>query len=279
MKHLTEENITAEATARLREMPNARLKEIMTALTRHLHDFAREVRLTPGEWMAGIEFLTRVGQISDDKRQEFILLSDTLGLSALVDIIAHANNNHGATASSLLGPFYRAGVPELKNGESIVHGGPEGEPLAIRGQVVHGHEKPVRNALIDVWQVAANGLYDLQDAKQPEINMRGRFRSTDNGSFSFRTTKPLSYSVPTDGPVGKLLKAEARHSYRPAHIHFMISAEGYETLTTALYIAGDRYIDSDAVFGAKDELVAAYIKGGADGVDALEFSFALLPRE
>ena len=278
MKHLDENNITAEASARLSETPDPRLKEIMTALTRHLHDFAREVRLVPGEWMEGIQFLTRVGQISDDKRQEFILLSDTLGLSAVVDMIAHASND-GATASSLLGPFYRTGVPELQNGANIAAGGPEGERVVMRGRVIGRAGKPISGALIDVWQAASNGLYDLQDPNQPEINMRGRFRSANDGSFTFRTTKPISYSVPTDGPVGKLLRAEGRHSYRPAHIHFMISAEGYETLTTALYIAGDRYIESDAVFGAKDELVAAYIKGGADGADAIEFTFALASCE
>lgn len=273
MKHLDEGNITAEATARLAETPNRRLKEIMTALTRHLHDFAREVRLTSDEWMTGIEFLTKVGQISDDKRQEFILLSDTLGLSALVDMIAHEQGNRQATASSLLGPFYRTDAPELKTGESIAHG-PGGEPLAVRGRVVGTEGKPIVNALVDVWQVAANGLYDLQDPEQG-INMRGRFRSDIEGRFALRTTKPISYSVPTDGPVGELLKAEARDSFRPAHIHFMISAKGYETLTTALYIAEDRYIEEDAVFGAKDELAIAYIKGGAEGMDAIEFNFVL----
>ncbi|HUN57153.1 MAG TPA: dioxygenase [Candidatus Binataceae bacterium] len=276
---MSEANITAEATARLSDTPNARLKEIVIALTRHLHDFAREVRLTPSEWTTGIEFLTRTGQMSDDKRQEFILLSDTLGLSALVDMIEHANSDHGGTASSLLGPFYRPGMPELKNGESIAHDLTQGEPLSVKGRVINGNGKPLANALIDVWQAAANGLYDLQDPNQPEINMRGRFRSEPDGRFAFRTTKPMSYSVPTDGPVGKLLRAEGRHSFRPAHIHFLISAEGYETLTTALYIAGDRYIDSDAVFGAKDELTVDYIRGGAEGVDALEFTFALSSRE
>jgi hydroxyquinol 1,2-dioxygenase len=277
MKRLNEANITAEATARLAATPDPRLKEIMTALTRHLHDFACEVRLTPAEWMAGIEFLTRVGQISDDKRQEFILLSDTLGLSALVDMIAHAGGDRGATASSLLGPFYLKGVPEKTNGESIANTS-DGEPLAVRGRVAGSDGRPIADAMVEVWQVAANGLYDLQEPEQG-INMRGRFRSNVEGRFNFLTTKPLSYSVPIDGPVGKLLELEGRLPYRPAHIHFMLSAEGYETLTTALYIAGDRYIDSDAVFGAKDELVAAYIKGGEDGVDALEFSFALSPRE
>lgn len=277
MKHLSEANITAEVTARLGGTPDRRLKEIMTALTRHLHDFAREVRLTPSEWMAGIEFLTRVGQISDDKRQEFILLSDTLGLSALVDMIAHASGDHGATASSLLGPFYRKVVLERKNGENIANT-PDGEPLAVLGRVASSDGKPIAKAMIEVWQVAANGLYDLQEPGQ-EINMRGRFRSNADGRFDFLTTKPLSYSVPIDGPVGKLLELEERLPYRPAHIHFILSAEGYETLTTALYIAGDRYIDSDAVFGAKDELTVAYIKGGTDGIDALDFTFALAPRE
>ena len=274
MKRLDESNITAEAQSRLEATPNPRLKELMLALTRHLHDFAREVRLTPGEWMAGIEFLTHAGQISDDKRQEFILLSDTLGLSALVDMIAHANAHGHTTASSLLGPFYRADVPELESGASIVSGS-AGEPLAIRGTVTSDDGKPIAGAVVDIWQVAANGLYDVQDSSQPEINARGRFRTGHDGRFALRTTKPMSYSVPTDGPVGKLLQAEARHSYRPAHIHFMLSAEGYETLTTALYIAGDKYIDSDAVFGAKDELVVDYIKAGPGAPATLGFTFVL----
>jgi hydroxyquinol 1,2-dioxygenase len=192
-------------------------------------------------------------------------------------MIAHPSSDHGATASSLLGPFYRKGVPEKKNGESIANT-PDGETLAVRGWVAGSDGKPIANAMAEVWQVAANGLYDLQEPGHG-INMRGRFRTNVDGRFNFLTTKPLSYSVPIDGPVGKLLELEGRLPYRPAHIHFMFSAEGYETLTTALYIAGDRYIDSDAVFGVKDELVAAYIKGGADGVDALEFSFTLAPRE
>ncbi|MGA2409836.1 MAG: dioxygenase [Candidatus Binataceae bacterium] len=277
MKHLDEKNITAEAAARLAQTPDPRLKEIMVALTRHLHDFAREVRLTPAEWMAGIEFLTKVGQISDDKRQEFILLSDTLGLSALVDMIAHGQDTDGATASSLLGPFYRADAPVLKNGASIANT-PGGEPLEVRGRVVNSGRKPIANAIVDTWQVAANGLYDLQEPGRA-LNMRGRFRSDAEGRFNFLTAKPLSYSVPTDGPVGKLLAAEGRDSYRPAHIHFLIKAEGYETLTTALYIAGDGYIDSDAVFGAKEELSVDYIKDEAKGVDAIEFSFALTPSK
>jgi len=277
MRHLDEKTITAEAAARLAGTPNPRLKEIMMALTRHLHDFTREVRLTPAEWMAGIEFLTKVGQISDDKRQEFILLSDTLGLSALVDMIAHAKGDGGATASSLLGPFYVADLPELATGKNIAKG-PGGEPLLVRGRVVSSDGKPIADAIIDVWQVAANGLYDLQDPSQG-INMRGRFHSDQEGRFALRTIKPMSYPVPFDGPAGRLLEAEGRLPYRPAHIHFLIKAEGYEALTTALYIAGDRYIDNDAVFGAKAELAVEYIKDGGEGTDAIDFSFALARRQ
>jgi hydroxyquinol 1,2-dioxygenase len=274
MKRLNEINITEEAQSRLAATPDRRLKEIMIALTRHLHDFGREVRLTPVEWKAGIDFLTKVGQLSDDKRQEFILLSDIMGLSALVDLIAHANANEQTTASSLLGPFYRAGVPELKNGTNIAADG-AGEPLIVRGKVLDADAEPIAGAIVDVWQNASNGLYDVQDPNQPEINMRGRLRTDDQGQFTFRTTKPISYSVPTDGPVGQLLQREGRHSYRPAHIHFMLSAQGYQTLITALYIAGDRYLDSDAVFGAKDELVVGFAKGAADGIDSIDFNFVL----
>jgi hydroxyquinol 1,2-dioxygenase len=279
MRKLTEQNLTQTALERISECQDPRLKEVTAALIRHLHDFAREVRLTPDEWNLAIKFLTAVGQITDDKRQEFILLSDTLGLSAMVDLIANADRSPASTDSSLLGPFYVDGVPETPLGIDIA-GETAGERIVVRGSVTSTNRLPLGGALIDVWQAAPNGLYDVQDPNQPEKNLRGKFRTGADGKFNFRSVKPASYPIPFDGPVGKMLHALGRHPYRPAHVHFMISAPRHRTLTTALYIAGDKYLDSDAVFGSRESLVAGYRSSDEKGspMDALEFNFILDPE-
>ena len=280
MKTLTENNLTAVVLERLKKAPDPRMKEIITSLIRHLHGFVREVRLTPAEWKTGIDFLTAVGHITDDKRQEFILLSDTLGASALVDLVRHSAQAAHGTDSSLLGPFYREGAPEKPLGASISSDTP-GEPIIVRGRVTDAAGRPLDGAMVDVWQAAPTGMYDIQDEHQPDMNLRGRFRTDGEGRYEFRSVKPKSYPVPHDGPVGVLLRAQGRHPYRPAHIHFIITAEGHETLTTALYIAGDSYIESDAVFGAKQSLTVRYRKNpGANGGQApelVEFNFAMAP--
>lgn len=236
--------------------PDARLKEIMTALVTHLHAFAQETRLTGDEWRRGIEFLTQTGKQCDGIRQEFILLSDTLGLSILVDEI---NHTHTATSteSSLLGPFYREGAKDEAFGANIAR--TEGEPALFRGRIVDEHGAAVAGALIEIWETANNGMYEGQDPDQPESNLRGKFRSGPNGEYAFRAIKPTSYPIPTDGPVGRMLLASGRHPMRPAHVHFLIEAPGYETLTSALYSAEDPYIGSDAVFGAKSSLTVDYV--------------------
>ena len=278
MRNLDQNSITDSAIEPLGQCPEPRLKEVMTALIRHLHEFAREVKLTPAEWMKGIEFLTEVGHITDDKRQEFILLSDTLGLSALVDILANRGKSDAATESSLLGPFFREGAPELPHGASIARG-IEGIPLMIEGSVASTDAKPLAGANVDVWQASTNGKYDLQfdDFKGSEMNLRARFRTDANGHFQFMSVKPSSYPVPSDGPVGKMLNALGRHPFRPAHIHFIISAPGYKPLVTALYIDGDKYIDSDVVFGSREQLVVKYRPTETAGVDSIEYQFAVEP--
>lgn len=281
MKTLTEDKLTAAALARLRKAPDPRMKKVMTSLIRHAHAFVREAGLTPQEWRAGIDFLTAVGHITDEKRQEFILLSDTLGVSAMVDLVAHSGRAAAGTDSSLLGPFYREGAPEKPTGASI-SGDTRGEPIVVRGVVTDSRNRPIAGALVDVWQAAPSGKYDIQDESQPDMNLRGRFRTDAEGRYEFRSVRPKSYPVPDDGPVGKLLRAQGRHPYRPAHIHFIVSADGYEPLITALYSAGDAYIDSDAVFGAKRSLTVAYRKSRAAGKDRkapalVEFNFALAP--
>ena len=263
MKTLTENGLTAAALARLAKTSNPRMKQIMTALIRHLHGFVRETALTPAEWKTAIDFLTAVGHITDDKRQEFILLSDTLGVSAMVDLVRHRRLEHG-TDSSLLGPFYRDGAPEQPLGASIA-GNTPGEAVVVRGRVTDGRGRPLAGAMLDVWQAAPNGKYDIQIQEEHlgGMNLRGRFRTGAEGRDQFRSVKPKSYPVPDDGPVGMLLRAQGRHPYRPAHIHVIVSAEGYEPLITALYIAGDSYIESDAVFGAKSSLTVGFRKSRA----------------
>jgi hydroxyquinol 1,2-dioxygenase len=279
MRNLDQHTITESALERIAKCDNPRLKEIATALIGHLHDFTREVNLTPAEWMEGIEFLTAVGHITDDKRQEFILLSDTLGLSALVDILANRGKSAEATESSLLGPFFRDGAPELPAGASIAHD-IEGEPLLLRGRVTSTDGKALAGARIDVWQASSDGRYDLQfdNFKGTEMNLRARFRTDARGHYEFHSVKPTSYPVPSDGPVGRMLNALGRHPYRPAHIHFIISAAGFKPLVTALYIDGDEYIDSDVVFGSREQLVVKYQSSSAK-TDSIEYNFVLEPEQ
>jgi len=278
MRNLDQHTVTETALERISKCPDPRLKEVMTALITHLHEFAREVKLTPDEWMKGIEFLTDVGHITDDKRQEFILLSDTLGLSALVDLLANSGKSKAATESSLLGPFFRDGAPEMAAGASIARG-IEGEPLMVHGRVTSTDGKPVSGAQIDVWQASSSGQYDLQfdNFKGAEMNLRARFHTDADGRFKFMSVKPSSYPVPSDGPVGKMLNALGRHPFRPAHIHFIISAAGFRPLVTALYIDGDKYIESDVVFGSREQLVVKYQPSSSANIDSIEYKFVIEP--
>lgn len=257
MKDLTEHNITEAVTAKFGPDTDPRLREIMTALVRHLHEFVKETRLTREEWMQGIQFLTRTGQICDDIRQEFILLSDTLGVSILVETI-NQDRSGGASENSLFGPFFRTGAKPVPYGGSIAQ--TEGEPAWIEGQVRDTTGRPVAGATIEVWQTADNGMYEGQDAQQPESNLRGRLTTDADGRYAFGTIKPRPYPIPDDGPVGKMLAATGRHPNRPAHIHFMIDAPGFQRLTTALYSEGDPWLDSDAVLGVKQSLVIEFAR-------------------
>jgi protocatechuate 3,4-dioxygenase beta subunit len=273
-RNLGEADLTDAVLARLQRCEDPRFKEIMGGLIRHLHAFVREVALTEAEWLEGIKFLTAAGQKCDADRQEFILLSDVLGVSMLVDALNHRKPS-GATESTVLGPFYVEGAPDLPNGANICHSG-GGEPAEVSGRVLSLDGKPIRGAVLDVWQTAANSLYSSQDPSQERYNMRGRFRSDDKGAFFFRTVKPVSYPVPTDGPVGRILNAMGRHPMRPAHIHFIVSAPGHETVATHIFANGDRYLDSDVVFAVKNSLVADF-KPKADGTLEVKYDFVLKP--
>jgi hydroxyquinol 1,2-dioxygenase len=275
MKKLDPNNLTAEVISRLHDCPNPRQKEVLTSLIRHLHAFVREVRVTPEEWMQGIQFLTDCGHITTDKRQEFILLSDTHGVSALVDLIAHEADPANATEASLLGPFYRENSPDRELGDSIA-AETAAEYIMVRGHILNQDGKPIEDALLDTWHSSPTGFYDIQDPTQPDMNLRGRFHTNAQGYFEFRTTRPHYYPIPTDGPVGKLVLGSGRHPYRPAHVHFIITAPGYERLITALYIKGDQYLDSDVVFGSRESLVTDYKKSRRPGEpDVLEWEFVL----
>ncbi len=238
--------------------PDPRLRELLATLIKHLHAFASETKLTTAEWMAGVQFLTAVGQKCDDERQEFILLSDVLGLSSLVESL---NAPQGATESTVLGPFYLPGAPRRELGAAI--GRPQdGEPALIRGQVTDTDGKPLAGATLDVWQCASNGLYDIQDPHQPEFNLRGVFATGADGGYSFRTVRPVSYPVPVDGPVGTIFRLTGRHHWRAAHVHAIISAPGYQPVTTHIFDSANEYNDSDAVFGVRGSLIREFRPSG-----------------
>lgn len=279
MQDLNAKDITEAVLAQMASTPDARLREIMDAAVRHLHDFAREVNLKPDEWLAGIAFLTAVGQACTPHRQEFILLSDTLGLSRLVNVMHDASGREAAgTETSLLGPFFRESAPEVALGDSLarVSNGPE---IVIFGQVTDAEGRGVPGAEIDVWQTDAHGLYDLQAHDPSVMDMRGRLRCDDQGRFHFRTVKPLGYMIPMDGPVGELVRRQGRHGYRPAHIHFLIAAPDYRELVTALYLAEDEHVDSDTVFGVSRSLVVSPSEGLPDAprsdLPAIRYDFRL----
>jgi hydroxyquinol 1,2-dioxygenase len=276
MRNLTQDNITQAVIARFAATPDARLKEIMTSLVQHLHAFAREGKLTEDEWFQGIEFLTRVGHITDDKRQEFILLSDTLGLSMLT-VAMNQDKPAGCTEATVFGPFYVAGAPNYDLGEDVANGA-AGKPCLVRGTVRGLNGEPVPGAEIHVWQADAEGKYDVQRPDLPQPQARGVLHADGKGQYHFRSILAEAYPIPDDGPVGDMLKATKRHPWRPAHLHFMIEAPGYETLITHVFRNGDPYLDSDAVFGVRQSLVADWMQQ-PDGSYLVEYDFVLNPMK
>lgn len=257
MRNFDETTITDAVLERVGQAPNPRMRQVSEALVRHLHAFVREVEPTQDEWRAGVEFLTRTGRMCDEKRQEFILLSDTLGVSMLVDAL----NNRlpaGATETTVLGPFYVQGPPEHALGADI-SAGMKGRPLYVDGSVGQVDGTPLAGAIVDVWHADGEGHYDVQQHEAlGDLAGRARFRTDADGRFRFWTIRPSSYPIPHDGPVGELLEAQGRHPYRPAHVHFMIAAEGYQALVTHVFAAGDEYLDSDVVFGVKDSIISSF---------------------
>jgi protocatechuate 3,4-dioxygenase beta subunit len=265
-------DLTEEAIARLQNASDPRSREISESLTRHLHAFIREVRPSASEWFTTIEFLTRTGQMCTGGRQEFILLSDVLGVSMLVELI-NKRAGDGVTSNTVLGPFFVPGQPVLPMGSSILKRSEPGEPLVIKGVVRDARGEPVEGARIDVWQTAPNGLYDIQDPEAPAGHLRAAFVTGADGCYAVRTIRPTSYPIPEDGPVGQWLRAVGRHPWRPAHTHCLIRRAGLETLTTHLFIGDDAYLRSDPVFGVRPDLIVSPVEG-PEGL-AVHYDFGL----
>ena len=264
-------DITQAVLDRLADDADPRFKQIITAVVQHAHALAREVDLTPAEWMTAIEFLTKVGQTCDAKRQEFILLSDTLGISMLVVQLEQARRSKAAladatatskpTEATVQGPFYWEGSPVLPAGSDIGEGMP-GEPALYSGRITDTHGQPIANCCLDVWSGDGEGIYDMQIGEGTEMRLRGRFMTDADGRYRYWSIKPYYYPVPSDGPVGDMLRAMGRHPNRPGHIHMMVYRDGYVPVTTHLFAHDSPYLDSDAVFGVRDSLIVTYVKHG-----------------
>jgi protocatechuate 3,4-dioxygenase beta subunit len=253
----TEERSAEVVAASFAGTSDPRLRQVLTSLVHHLHAFVKDVELTEEEWGTAIAFLTRTGQMCDDVRQEFILLSDVLGVSMLLETINHRTGGT-STESTVLGPFHMVESPPRELGDDIALDG-KGESCLVTGQVTGPGGEPLAGALVDVWQANDDGFYDVQQpGVQPERNLRGLFTADDDGRFRFRTIVPRYYPIPDDGPVGELLAATGRHPNRPAHVHFIVTAPGHRPVTTHLFVDGDPYLDSDAVFGVKDSLIREF---------------------
>lgn len=279
MRDFDDTNITDAVLKQVRKCTDTRSRAVFDALVRHMHAFIQEVEPTEEEWAQGIKFLTETGQMCSETRQEFILLSDTLGVSMLVDAINHRSDG-AATETTVLGPFYVDEPPKFDLGADI-SGGAEGVPLWVEGVVHDAKGQALADAVVDTWHSGHDGFYDVQ-TDSSDFKMRARLRTDENGRYYFRTVQPTFYPIPSDGPVGKMLAAQRRHSYRPAHVHFMISAPGHETLITHVFLDDDPYLDSDVVFGVKNSLIKKLepVRGdhGIDNGVKLTYDFRLKTR-
>lgn len=254
MRTVTKDNITDVFLGYFGPEVDPRLKEVLASLVRHLHAFARETELTHAEWNRGIEFLERMTEFTTEERHEFVLLSDVFGLSSLIDMI---NSRPGGTSSSVLGPFHISGAPRLAVGGDLKRDF-EGPVVLVEGVVRDPEGKPVAGAEVDIWQTAPNGLYSSQDADQDTFSFHGIQTTGVDGRYAFTTVRPVEYTVPTDGPVGDILRATGRHPWRPSHLHFIVKAKGFRSLVTEVFPEDDPYLDEDTVFGVREDLVMSY---------------------
>ncbi|KAJ5959840.1 Intradiol ring-cleavage dioxygenase core [Penicillium vulpinum] len=278
MTHRFDPSFTDNVINAMGPKTNPRMRQLMAGLIRHMHDFAREEELTVDEWMAGVKMLNWAGQMSDDKRNEGQLVCDVFGLESLVDEITFTlagEAQDAPTATAILGPFFRADTPYRENGEDIVKNKPaDGEMAFMHGRVVDFQTKlPLVGATVEVWQASTNGLYEQQDPEQVEFNLRGKFKTDEDGRYSFYCLRPTPYPVPNDGPAGKLLELMDRHPFRPAHIHIIATYDNYRPLTTQIFDRKDQYLDNDSVFAVKDSLIVDFVPRENDPNAALELNY------
>ncbi len=279
--------VTTAVLDELERAPNPRFKEIMGALVRHLHDFAREVKLTEEEFHQACAYVNAIGQKTTKSHNEAVLMAGSLGFSSLICLLNNGDKGQVETAANMLGPFWRLNSPRVKNGGSIVFTPMPGPVLFVNAQVIDGAKKPIADAEVDVWQSSTEGLYDNQDPKLTGMNLRGKLTTDKDGRFSFRSILPAGYPIPIDGPVGELLAAQGRHNMRPAHLHFLIYKPGFKTLISQVYVKGAPYIDSDVQFGVTRALVGDYVRhdGKAPAPDvkgewySLDYTFGMEPGE
>ena len=285
MRNTNKASITDAVVASISKSEDPRTKEIMTAAIRHLHAFVREVKLTTEEWQLAMDMLLKTAKVTDDERNEFIIFSDTLGVSSLVDLIREDAGE--GTEASLLGPFYIPGSPELGYGADMLKDN-DGMPAIVTGKIVDLEGNPISGAVLDIWQGAANGFYQIQDPNQNNENLRGRTVSNEDGEYLFATIKPVPYPIPDDGPVGEMLRATNRSNLRTSHIHFKITAEGFKPLVTQVFSDDDPYLDQDAVFGVRESLITKFEEASASDVPPIAgvkapyckvtFDFSLAPE-
>lgn len=254
MRNVTTDNISDAFMAYMSKDTDPRLREILESLVKHLHAFAKDVNLTHAEWNQGMQFLERTGEICDHERHEFVLLSDLLGLSSLVDMM---HNRPEGTSSSVLGPFHITGSPDLAIGADMRRHY-DAPVLLVEGVIKNTDGAPIPGATLDIWQTAPNGLYSSQDAEQDTYSFHGLQTVGADGRYAFTSVKPVEYEVPTDGPGGELLRATGRHAWRPSHLHFIVEAEGYKPLVTEVFPEDDPYLDQDAVFGVREDIIMSY---------------------
>jgi protocatechuate 3,4-dioxygenase beta subunit len=282
-----EASVTTAVLDAMSKTPNARVREVAAAFVKHMHAFAREVKLTEEEFEIGCDFLNRIGKQTGDTHNEGILFSDTTGFSTLVCLLNNGGTGATETASALLGPFWRLNSPRTANGGTIVRSPTPGPALFASGVVTDAKGAALAGVEVDVWHSSPGGMYENQDETQADMNLRGKFTTDAEGRFSFRSVKPAGYNVPTDGPVGEMLRAQKRHPFRPAHLHFLAYKPGFKTLITQIFVADDQYLDSDVVFGVTKELVGDYKRndGRAPAPDvagpwySLDFKLTMQPGE
>jgi catechol 1,2-dioxygenase len=283
-----QQQVTPAVLEAIGRSPDPRFREIMSALVRHLHDFAREVKLTEREFERAVGYVVALGQHTTDSHNEAVLMSGSLGFSTLICLLNNGNNGQTETAANLLGPFWRMHSPRTENGGSIVRSPTPGPPLFVTARVRDGTGRPIAGAEVDVWHSSPEGFYEQQDPKQADMNLRGKFTTDADGGFGFRSVKPAGYPIPIDGPAGDFVRATQRHHYRPAHLHFLIHKPGFKTLISQIYVNDDERLDSDVQFGVTKALIGNYVRhdnGPAPAPDvdgpwySLDYTFPMEPGE